>query len=118
MNREIKFRGYSIWDEKFVYGFLTKNLYEEQYLIDDYLVDMKSIGQYTGIKDKKRQPIFEGDILKLHDTSTFSNKTLVEVVYKDTAFVMFDGKYYEDFHSNKYLEVIGNIYKNNEILTV
>lgn len=79
--------------------------------------------QSTGIKDKNGKEIFEGDIVKFHDE--YQSYTGV-VTYMDTyaSFVVMDKDVHEytfEYIEEWYcllseLEVIGNIYKNTELL--
>lgn len=58
--REIKFRGKSIKTGKWIYGSLVINKEIQNYeIIDETLygkeVGKETVGQYTGLKDKKRK---------------------------------------------------------------
>ncbi|MVW93671.1 hypothetical protein FCL53_17045 [Elizabethkingia meningoseptica] len=59
--REILFRGKRVDNNEWVYGYLRS--FDE---INNYYVDKKTVGQFTGLMDCKGNRIFEGDILKIN----------------------------------------------------
>ncbi|MGX8234013.1 YopX family protein [Bacillus subtilis] len=123
--REIKFRGKPIedyGDVKWFYGNAVINYDDKLAYIEavrqGYVpVEWESIGQYTGLKDKNGQEIYEGDIV------VDGRENSAEVVFDDGCFCVIG--YLGDLRTHplrdslfcgERFEVIGNIYENPELL--
>lgn len=119
MNREFKFRVWNRemggwdhpsflqdWDDN--NGITFKCLPEENYVIQ----------QYTEIKDKNQKEIFEGDIMKYDRPGFITKIGIVEFFAGNFVFGDWREQTEEDISTMMigYMEVIGNIFNNPEII--
>ena len=78
--------------------------------------------QYTGLKDKNGEEIFDGDIARVHLYENMPNHdTWTGRVYSDvySGWMMIDkpiARYLRDDDDSLSIEIIGNIYENPELL--
>lgn len=103
--RQIKFRGKSLNDKKWVYGFYCRHDYGAQYqdkkLIKEacsvhdiwtadgwVAVDEASIGQFTGLTDRNGKGIYEGDILSFPYEGVADTEV---IIFEDGCFQVDDG---------------------------
>lgn len=133
--REIKFRGKFKFDGSWVYGYLRRGEGLDHDIIETPTglgsdVDPKTVGQFTGLKDKNGVEIFEGDIVKEKAVHFRKGKpSISREIYRLIAW--HDGSFHisnsrrrvastpvlsspKAFRAN--MEVIGNIFSNPDLL--
>ena len=139
--REYKFKGKNK-DIGWVYGQLAYDINGNTYIIQEveldssygleetilfatmwHRVDKETVGQYTGLKDKKQKEIYEGDIIfikgetKLLDIKgkvEYSN-ILAQFIITNTGSIVNEAEPSGDYEEED-IEVISNIYDNPELL--
>lgn len=137
--KEIKFRGKSLITKEWIVGSLVKVVNENYIVCFDEMeldghhirytsdrpvfTDQNTIGQFTGLYDKRSKEVYEHDILRVFDGERYFNVT---VVWSDKAMAFMccfcDNNlsplsWFSNILSKGYeIEVIGNIYDNKELL--
>ncbi len=145
--REIKFRGRSLVTGDWVYGgyynqpdrrkdsirhvivYQSNDLGGQQTIHDP--IDIKTLGQYTGVKDIKKKEIYEGDIIKitaiaLRDEDVYDSKTgkylgkkTVEEKKEEIKLVKWQDDGFNLIRNNWikwHFEILGNKWDNPELL--
>lgn len=122
--REILFRGK--FGNEWKYGFLSIEpqglVIKEPYKNDSsnvWHIESDTIGQYTGMKDKNGNKIFEGDIVDFPDRSDGDRYGVIQYDSEETEFIIICDLFCEGlgrYHYSRNVEVIGNIYDNPELL--
>lgn len=125
-NRIIKFRGKNIHTGEWLYGdyhregkthYITKpGDYLREYAPIEFIVDGKTVGQFTGLLDKNGKEIYEGDILGCPEDNYFLNET---VIFTEGCFMVKD-----DYTTTpmcaidaQYRTVIGNIHNHPSLIS-
>ena len=123
MTRKIKFRGKNKKNGEWFYGNLyDKDIYGRTHICTTTKgcldIDHDTVGQFTGLKDKNGKEIYEGDIVE-YTTCYFGNEKRHRKVVEWESFDSDDfGEPHNlgYFNLSEYMEVIGNIYDNPELL--
>ena len=115
MNREIKFRA---WNKELPQMVSDLSLHGLEFYGDSLndALRQTTVMQFTGLKDRKGIEIYEGDILSGHEDG------IGKVVWSEDSYVyeFLDGNIIPLAEATTWfgniVEVIGNIYKNPEVL--
>ncbi len=93
MNREIRFRAQDDMNDDWVYGYPLKDadIKDRWYIVfaytdgsfDKVIVKPETMGEFTGLIDSIKNPVYEGDILRSTDDESLLDW---EVIYKNGCF--------------------------------
>lgn len=136
MNREIKLRAWEHLRKKWIYGKSLCLRFDENDKMSAVFYDNEGneaylrLYEYTGLKDKHGKEIYEGDVLsddcgELHEV-VFGKLPLdksgdcvctYEAFYCKCYGKLGQAPFYECQNIGEWMEIIGNIYENPELLT-
>jgi uncharacterized phage protein (TIGR01671 family) len=126
--REIEFRGKREDTREWVYGYYywdyghkislikrdsRKHLFGEGAI---FKVDPKTVGQYTGLKDRNGKKIFEGDIVEINYISYGKIRGVIRWAPKDCAFLLTTYSLVYVNEKPEVAEVLGNIHDSPKLV--
>lgn len=122
--RTIKFRGNRVDNGEWVYGDLHHGFITGIGYINGREIHPETLGQFTGLFDNSGKEIYEGDIVKCTDGADEINElnsdTGIGVIEWLDIWGFWNISNIEnglgDIKHNGYLEIIGNIHDNKELL--
>lgn len=127
LHRDILFRGKSLSEKSWTYGDLfrvkedaIRIVFVDYGMLSSLLVDPATVGQYSGLKDKNEEMMFEGDIVS--GLFVFGMSVKGVIGFEGGAFGVRwsrgDAIHFTPFTStcNITWEVIGNVHDNPEVM--
>lgn len=131
MERKIAFRGKNIHTGEWLYGdyhrkgkthYITKpGQYLREYAPIEFIVDGKTICQFTGLLDKNGKKIYEGDIVRYYDDIEDELVSSHVIYHKEScSFCAAPTKHCGDYIgicAQWQFEVIGNIFDNPSLIS-
>lgn len=125
--REIEFRGKSVLGGCWEYGYYTKEggysvirrneVFELNKEATPIIVAERTVGQWTGLVDRKNKKIHEGDIINFYHSEGKEMSVFGAVVLWKSEWCGFYFAGNLRLNSRMRIEVIGNIHDNPELIS-
>jgi uncharacterized phage protein (TIGR01671 family) len=135
VSREIKFRAKSLKTNEFVFGFFgqrtetspvreTTQTYTINYILvdngfcgfEEIEIDIKTLGQYTGLLDKNGKEIYEGDVVFSESNQYYKQDEIVWDCYDMGWDIGKKDSWKLRSPMSSKTEIIGSIYENPELI--
>lgn len=100
---------------------MISNIDSEQMETNTYDVDLCSVSQSVGLKDKNEKDIFEGDIVKHKFRRIWRTEEHISTVVwcqEYCCYYLNDGVSNHRMRDDMIYEIVGNIYENKEMSTI
>lgn len=130
--RQIKFRGKRNDQDEWVFGDLIEENGGDTYIVQANIIQWKqfeadpdTVSQFTGLTDRNGKEIYEGDIVKVVDSDNEVDPLDSDTGIGEVIFLVESGLWYIsstihnglfDINDSYYIEIIGNIHDNPELL--
>lgn len=128
--RTIKFRGKQVGNGEWVYGYYFvqngrgvdgREDHDVHFIYDKggtQIIDLETVGQFTGLHDKDGTEIYEGDVVKCNQMKFYFGQYTYDVQYNENwcQFGITTGADWHNLSGDKDLYVIGNVHDNAELL--
>lgn len=132
----LKFRGLSVDEEKWKYGYLIEDG-SEAFIINQVIeadeqyitigswdpVNPESVGQSTGFKSDLGDELFEGDIVLWTYWDEFEDEGRAEIIFENGMFKLLDTRTRKEVWDNLFdcvescnVYLLGNVHQNRELL--
>lgn len=127
--REILFKGNRIDNGKLIYGFYVRELcgkhyimmddgfkYDGKSMLSEIEIDYKTLSQYTGIKDMKRNKIFENDTVTVYERDKLCNMYGEEGLTGKVKFIESGYSVVLTENDHNFIQKISNNNKNHNLV--